>query len=1374
LNPGALVQNAKEMPAVEEAQWEAGDTLLSPLMNAAGEPLGLISVDAPRDGRQPDDLAVETLEIFSNEAALLIESSQKLGQLQRDFKQVQAQVARAEETSAAAESHLSTMLHKDLEQTIAIQRLSERARRIRIGLDIAEIANQQPDRSSVLTSLGHQMLTQMHLDTALIAEQTASGPRLLHSLGAVPDAGRPEALLGQRNPLQHTLQSGEMLLVANIDETPDWQNTPLLASLNAKSFIALPIASNGAVEAAVLAVSNTASAPFTDEDRQIYELIGNQAAIALQNLELLTETQRRLREVNLLLEFSQQLGSLDPTEILRTLVQSSLRVMTNAHAGFVALWSEQQNKLVVAAAGGYTENSLITEIAYAKGEALPGQVFASGAALRVAEVDFARQYNLSPEQLLKYREATGGRVPVSSMLIPIQAGGETLGVINLDNFNTSAAFSQDDEALVSSLTQQTALTLENARLFQASEQRAKQLQSLTDVATTITSSLETNALIVSLLDQLAPILPFDTGTLWLREGERLTIKAASGFEDSEQRMGLSVAMEDSVLLKGMIETGEPIAVPNTHEDDRFPALSEHRYHSWLGMPLITKGEVVGVIALEKAEEDFYSLEDVQATKTFAGQAAVALENARLFEESLNRAHDLDERSQRLAQLNRVSTELSSSLDSDHLLAYTAEELSQATNASAVSVILFQEEGASLRFETPGDSSVSLPALLPDTPLFERMREMQGTVTSEDVLDDERFSGLLDLLARRQTKSMLALPLASGDKTDGLFLIHKDERHRFTPGEIELALTISNQAAVALQNARLFDETRRFTAELEQRVAERTEELAREGQFTRTALQISTELSSSLDLDQVLNRSLRRLNETTGAHQSSIILRRPGEENLYYRAGVGITESPPTGGRPSTIKASEGLAGWVIEHREQLVVPNLFEDERWLIGQPDHTLHKSAIGAPLIVGEDALGALLLYYGEEGHFSSDQLNLLQAAANQFAVAINNGELFQLIRDQAEDLGTMLRAQQVEASRSTAMLAGVADGVLVTDDSGAISLFNESAETILGLDSDQVVGKSIDEFTGLFGRAARSWMEAIQQWSHDPPSAKANESFSDQITLEDGKVVSVRLSPVSVRDEFLGTVSIFQDVTHEVEVDKLKSEFVATVSHELRTPMTPIKGYVDFLLMGGAGDLNEQQMNFMEIIKSNTDRLGILVNDLLDISRIEAGQVGLTFQLLDLREFAEEIVATTLRRAQVEGKPMNIELAAEKDVPLVEGDPERIRQIMSNLIDNAFNYTQEHGNIKVLIYKTRGEVQVEVEDSGIGIAPEEQEKVFERFYRGENPLVMATAGTGLGLPIVKQLVEMHKGKIWLESTGKSGEGSKFSFTLPAPKTEEQSNDE
>jgi signal transduction histidine kinase len=200
----------------------------------------------------------------------------------------------------------------------------------------------------------------------------------------------------------------------------------------------------------------------------------------------------------------------------------------------------------------------------------------------------------------------------------------------------------------------------------------------------------------------------------------------------------------------------------------------------------------------------------------------------------------------------------------------------------------------------------------------------------------------------------------------------------------------------------------------------------------------------------------------------------------------------------------------------------------------------------------------------------------------------------------------------------------------------------------------------------------------------------------------------------------------------------------------------------------------MNFMEIIKSNTDRLGILVNDLLDISRIEAGQVGLTFQLLDLREFAEEIVATTLRRAQVEGKPMNIELAAEKDVPLVEGDPERIRQIMSNLIDNAFNYTQEHGNIKVLIYKTRGEVQVEVEDSGIGIAPEEQEKVFERFYRGENPLVMATAGTGLGLPIVKQLVEMHKGKIWLESTGKSGEGSKFSFTLPAPKTEEQSNDE
>jgi signal transduction histidine kinase len=217
-----------------------------------------------------------------------------------------------------------------------------------------------------------------------------------------------------------------------------------------------------------------------------------------------------------------------------------------------------------------------------------------------------------------------------------------------------------------------------------------------------------------------------------------------------------------------------------------------------------------------------------------------------------------------------------------------------------------------------------------------------------------------------------------------------------------------------------------------------------------------------------------------------------------------------------------------------------------------------------------------------------------------------------------------------------------------------------------------------------------------------------------------------------------------------------------------MTSIRGYADILLLGAAGALNENQSHFLQIIKNNTERLNILVNDLLDISRIEAGRVTLAPQPLDLRDVAEDVLADILRRSQEENKPMAISLEAPKELPRVFGDSERVRQILDNLVDNAYHYTPTDGQIQVRVHvNSRNEVQVDVSDSGVGIASEDQERVFERFFRGEHPLVLATPGTGLGLPIVKQLVEMHHGRIWMKSNGVPGQGSTFSFTLPAHQT-------
>jgi PAS domain S-box-containing protein len=398
----------------------------------------------------------------------------------------------------------------------------------------------------------------------------------------------------------------------------------------------------------------------------------------------------------------------------------------------------------------------------------------------------------------------------------------------------------------------------------------------------------------------------------------------------------------------------------------------------------------------------------------------------------------------------------------------------------------------------------------------------------------------------------------------------------------------------------------------------------------------------------------------------------------------------------------------------------------------------------------------------------VGLVEATARQISIALNNAELFNLIRDQSENMDSMLRDQQIEASRMRAILEAVADGVLVTNESMGVTLLNASAARILNVQADEIVGRSMEQFAGLFGGAARSWLRTIRNWSKNADTYQG-ETYAEQISLDDNKIVSIHLAPVIWRSQLLGTVSIFRDITHEVQVDRLKSEFVANVSHELRTPLTSIKGYVEIMLMGASGAITAQQRHFLEIVKSNTERLTVLLNDLLDISRIEAGRVTLLKQQLNLREIAEDAASDIRRRSQEENKAMAVVVEAPGGIPRVCGDFDRIRQLLGNLMVNAYNYTPAGGTITITMQDCGSDVEVNVIDTGIGISEKDQERIFERFYRGDDPLVLATSGTGLGLALSKTLVEMHHGRIWFQSSGLAGEGSTFSFTLPVYRMED-----
>ncbi|PKO17723.1 MAG: hypothetical protein CVU39_04370 [Chloroflexi bacterium HGW-Chloroflexi-10] len=1354
---------------LQSSQWHAEDLCLIPLFDSQGMPLGMISVDAPQDGLRPDRLTLEALELFATQTGLLMENHQYIYDLREKVNNLQEEHERLRMAASTAQSTLPQLVNRQVQQDEKVARLSGELDSFRTGFDLLCEGARHSSSQDAVSAMTGVLMTRLGLQTGLVVEYLGTNHiRLVSALGEIPEGAQVEALLGQKNPLRAIFQTREWIWVTDLAASDEWQASALLRTFSATGFFAIPLIISDHRAYGILVMGDHPMNQLTEENRLVFNQLNQQITRLLSNQITLEETRRHLGEMGQLLQFSRKLASLNPQEILDILLENSLDVVQPAHAGWVALWNAKTERLIPQAVHGYGDKEALLAVQFptsVKNPSLPVLVLEERVARRVDEVNFASAYPLAADDLVRYRQASGGKLPVSSLVVPLTLAESSLGVIVLENYDQEAAFEAADETLVSSLAQQAALALENARLFHATEQRTAQLQALTEVGGTITSSLQSDELIASLLDQLRSVVNYENATLWLREGDFLSVVAANGFSDQESRVGLSAAVQDSQLFHQMDATHQAIAVADIRQDDLFPSLMEPENLAWLGIPLVAKGRLIGLIALEKKEAGYYSHDLVQVATTFASQAAVALENARLFEESMRRTLELDERSQRLALLNRFSTDVTATLDAGHILQLTVERMLVAFSCDQAAVILLENEKAGFYTLIPPLQTVT-PIALDNMALISRLKESMGVYAAFDVYHEvDLTEWVTPYFQPRSTQSVLFVPMVSGTMILGWVLLESREERRFLPGEVELARTIANQASIAIQNARLLAETRSLTEDLEKRVEERTAQMMREHHNAQTLLSITTELSASLDIDQVLSRTLGVITDSMESYSSLILLAM--SEKLYH-AGQRTFTLDANGVLP--LESPEKQVGrWVMRERGATLVDDLATDLRWEFPDKENLPFRSALVVPLKLGEEILGALLVTHQQPSFYMMEQIDLVEAAARQISVALNNAELFKLIRDQAENLGKMLREQQIESSRSRAILEAVADGVLVTDANNKISLFNQSAATILELEAQNVVGNSLQKFSGFFGAAASTWLETIQYWSADPTAFGMGETYAEQLILDNQRVISVHLAPVVWRTDFLGTVSVFRDITVEVQVDRLKSEFVANVSHELRTPLTAIKGYADIMLMGAAGMISEQQKHFLEVIRTNTVRLNILVNDLLDISRIETGRVSLNMQPVELPKLIEGIFVQMHTRSMEEKKPMHFEMEITGDLLPARGDPERVLQILSNLITNGYNYTPENGRLLVQLRRIGPEIQVDVIDNGIGISKDDQQRVFERFFRGEDPLVLASSGTGLGLAVAKTLVEMHSGRIWFTSSGIPGEGSVFSFTLPVYKLED-----
>ncbi|MFL5806189.1 MAG: ATP-binding protein [Roseiflexaceae bacterium] len=550
--------------------------------------------------------------------------------------------------------------------------------------------------------------------------------------------------------------------------------------------------------------------------------------------------------------------------------------------------------------------------------------------------------------------------------------------------------------------------------------------------------------------------------------------------------------------------------------------------------------------------------------------------------------------------------------------------------------------------------------------------------------------------------------------------------------------LANQAAAALENNALYSTMEQRVQDATMAIGRGQEELALARDRAETLYRIVRTLAVSLDEREVLSQALMLVAQATDAERGGIMLVEPNTGRLVFRT----TLDRRLGGAATGLERAQDLASWVLANRQVAIVADTPVDTRWQT-RPEHTSREhSALVVPLLLEEEPLGVLILIHPTADHFRFEHGQLALAAAGQIAVAHSKAQLYRYVTEQSERLGLTLQQREEEASKSVAILRSIADGVVVGDRLGRIRMINPAAERILGICAEAFLGRQMSELPGV-----------PLESSHDQPE----EMHQLQI---DGRTLRAHFAPVlSSPGERLGGVVVYHDISREVLADRLKSEFIATASHELRTPLTSIRGYIDLLLLGTLGTLSQAQNDFLKVVKNNVVRLVELIDDLLDVSRAEAGEMRLRRETIDLAEVLYEVGESLY--SQFTARSISLAIDVPDGLPAVVADRQRLRQIVVNLVNNACKYTPEGGRVDVVARNGGDKLRVDVCDTGVGIAQEAQSHIFTPFYRADNPLREQAGGTGLGLSITKTLIDLHGGEIWFESH--EGRGSTFSFTLP-----------
>jgi PAS domain S-box-containing protein len=1034
----------------------------------------------------------------------------------------------------------------------------------------------------------------------------------------------------------------------------------------------------------------------------------------------------------------------------------------------MSIWRRVGSFMVLEGARGFANSRdlLNTRLAISESEPVQHIIETQRALALTAEADLS-SLRLPPEE------------PIGSWLgVPLVTQGNVVGLIMLTRRDENAYQTREEQHVVFAFASQVAIALSNAELFEQTFERTNELGMLLEAAQATSLSRDVNEVFRTVALLMFNALEQENATIltWHEVDNELEVDFTTSRDGAPNAIITTGKRYDlrqyPARQRAIIQRDVVVIMDHPHEahppqyDLELQELRAMGRGARMFIPLVVSDRVIGLIQLEQTSSSEQSItqQKVRLAKALGAQVAVAIENARLSAETRVRFEEL-------ITINSLSQAISSTLKLEDMLPIIRDQVPAVTKAEEMYLALYDEERDLITFPLAvreGRSFTMPPRLLGNDEvsyIIKRKRTLNLGADYFSIDDLRRSLGIVN--GEGEAKSYLGVPLVSGDQVLGVLAIRSNTRSRaFNVNDDRILTTVGSQLSAAIQNARLFERVTSFADELNALVRRRTDELQEERDRLDTLYRITSELARTLDMEQLLDRALRMVSQAVGAEDGVILLSDPATDSLYPRAWLDDAKLVYDSNGKVVSHPAIGFAEWFlmsgIETQNVMMVPDLADEPYWQ--GHEHTNMRSAIAVILENNEDPMGVMVLLSGRVGAFTESHVKLLVPAANQVAASINSADLYQLIRDQAERLGRLLRAEQEEAQKQGAILEGINDGVMLADAQGRVVLFNSAAERILGLPRSQILKQHVSRLGSYFTAEAYEWQRFVKQLSDNIDGKMVEGAYiSERVELND-YFITTYLTPVSSNDQFLGVLAVFRDVTKDVEAERAKNQFITNVSHEFRTPLTPIKGFTDLLLMGAGGNLSDSQQQMVETIKQNVDRLTLLVNDVLNISKLDSRDLVTTMQMVELPELLRGTLEAIAGRATNAQRGFTTRTEIAPDLPRIRADRDKLIQIVSNLIDNAFKYTLAGGTITVgaALEQDHQHVLIRVQDTGVGIPDEFKERAFNRFERyDKHALELDVAGTGLGLALVKELVLLHHGEVWFES--EEGKGTTFFVRLP-----------